>query len=940
VGRAAETESAVAAYARAAAGAAQFLLVTGEAGIGKTRLLQEMWSRIQGSPQRPRRRWGECVPLAGATLAYGPFAAALPEWAGWLRSAGQAADPLAARQEVFERACALLAELARPAPLVLVLEDLHWADESSLQLLSFLSTRLRGERLLLAGTLRDEDLPGPAQRWLAEWQRRPDATRLRLAPLPSAEMSVLVTGLRPRELTTGDLAAVVAAAEGNPYYAEELAATCSNWPPDSLAEAVLARVSSLGAPARAVIDQACVSDGELPHDLLAATVPLAEGPLIRAVRQAVRRNLLVPAGDGYTFRHALTRQILYAALLPGERRRLHRRLATALSRHEGVSAARLAQHWELAGCPGEAASAAITAARQAMRAHAYPEASRLFTTAYRLAGSPARWGPGQLEEAAQAASLAGDPRRAAAYTGQALAGLGAGATWDRARLLERLGRYHWEAGEPRTAVEATGQAVLLLAAGPPSAAAARVLAAQAGRLMLLGELDQAFPLAERATGMARQVGAAAPQSHGLATLGIIAAQRGDLAAGLAALRTSFELARHGGSAEDVLRAASNHMYLLCQAGRFAEALDVARDGQRVARERHATAALTSILDNNTAAILVATGRWDEAGQLLAGLDLDPAASTGRYLMLLQLELAVGRGDRAGAGRVAAGLAAFAEDPRLTGPLHACLAEQAGLTGDVATAIREVLAGLDALAGRSLPEQEMRLLAAGARAAADLAALPPAAAPGEISDRWPAVAAELAGRAQAILGAHRGQPLLTAFGLLITAELAREHGTGSRAAWREAAQAWQAAGQPYREAYARLREAEAAARAGRRDQAERALASCLELARALPAAPLVALAESLGGRSRLGPRPPAAGPAGPLAALDLTSREAAVLALLAEGRSNRQIARALFISDRTVAVHVSHILGKLGVRNRTEAATVAGRLGLLPVGTPGIPAGPG
>ena len=217
---------------------------------------------------------------------------------------------------------------------------------------------------------------------------------------------------------------------------------------------------------------------------------------------------------------------------------------------------------------------------------------------------------------------------------------------------------------------------MALLTGPPSALQARVVAALATRRMLIGQLAAAEPLAVRAVAVARQANAVAEHAHGLATLGIIQAQRGDLEAGIAALRTSFTLAKRSGSIEDVLRAAANHMYLLCTAGRFTEALDVARDGRRAARSLNAPPALTAILDNNTAAVLTATGRWAEAEQLLAELVAESAGSGTRYLRLLQLELAVGRGETQRAAELAALMAKSPEDPRVSGPLHACLADLA------------------------------------------------------------------------------------------------------------------------------------------------------------------------------------------------------------------------------------------------------------------------
>ena len=653
-------------------------------------------------------------------------------------------------------------------------------------------------------------------------------------------------------------------------------------------------------------------------------------------------GLIGPAGDGYAFRHGLIRQALYEGLLPGERQLLHRALATALAGRTDVSPGMLAQHWQRAGCPDRAAPAAVAAARQAVSARAYPEAARHYALAIDLAAWLPGLGAGLLEEAAQAASWAGDPERAADWTAAGLARASPADPADRARLLERLGRYRWEAGDPHAAAAASEQAVALIPAGPPSALRARALAALATHRMLLGELDAAQPEAERAIQQAEQAGAPAEQAHALATLGIIVAQRGGLDAGLAALRTADRLAQASGSIEDIVRAAANHMYLLCTAGRFTEALAVAL-GRQAARALDAPPSLTSVLDNNTAAVLVATGRWAEAGQLLAELAGESTAYV-QYLDLLRLELAVGLGDAEWADSLAAGLEKAPEDPRLTGPLRACLAEQALHAGDLAAAAGQVLDGLAALAGADLAEDEIRLLAAGAGTAAGLAALPGVARPSDLAELWAPAAGTFGARAHAIVAADGGRrPAIAAFALLEAAEEARSHGRDTRETWRGVAGAWQAASQPYREAYARLREADAAARAGRRGQATRALAAGQALAADLPSAPLLRLAGDLARRTRLASPPrPASQPAGGAARFDLTARESDVLALLIQGDSNRQIARALFISERTVAVHVSRILGKLGVRNRTEAATVGARLGLAqpsPQARPGPPEHP-
>jgi class 3 adenylate cyclase/tetratricopeptide (TPR) repeat protein len=845
VGRAAEVRVMSGAYAQVRAGRSQVMLITGEAGIGKTRLVEELISGIRSAADGVRVRVGESAPMAGAALAYGPFVAALGQEADWLLAEDSTADMLAARHRLFVRVLELLASLAARSPVVVVLEDLHWADESSRELLTFLAVRLREHPVMIVGTLREDELTDAVRRWLTELEHRPRVTRLRLGRLTDTEIAGLAVAAMPAGADPDQVAAVVAAADGNPLYARELAYAGRGESPASVTDAVLAKASALTAPARAVVDQVSVADGGMSHELLAATVTLSEARLLAAARAGVDSGLLAAAGDRYSFTHALIRQVIYAQLLPSKRSVLHRRLAEALAGRLGADPGLLARHWQLAGCPDQAAAAALVAARHAVLVRAYPEAKKNYALAIDVAGRHPEGGPDLLEEAARAASWAGDQEQAAAWAADALAQSDAAAPVDRARRLERLGRYRWGMGDPRAAVDVTEQALVLLETEPPSELQARVLAALATRLVFLGEADAALPHVSRAMAVAEQAGADAVYAHGLATLGIIEAQYGDLEAGLADLETAFTLACRAGSVEDIIRAAANRVHLLYCASRFADAVEAARAGRTAAAALGAPPVMTVGIGNNASAALIASGQWAEADRLLAELVTQSPTNFTRYLHLLQLELAVGRGQAERAAELAATLRKSPDDPRLSGPLHICLAEQALAVNDLAVAASEVIDGLAALAGADLAEEEIRLLAAGARLAADLASRPASARPRDIPDGWDHLAATFTEKAKLIVAEHgAGQPDLAAFCTLVAGEEARRLGRDTRTTWRAAAQAWHAAGRPYWEAYARLREAAAALRAGRPEQANRALTASRHLAAELGATPLVAMAAAV------------------------------------------------------------------------------------------------
>jgi predicted ATPase len=349
VGRVEELELLEAARRRAADADPAVVLVGGEAGIGKTRLVAEL--AVRCGADGTRVLVGGCVPVGEGALPYAPIVEVLrallvdlgadavrglvgPSWPEVARLLPALGEPehggppgQAAQARLFELLLGLLGRLNKQTPLVLVVEDLHWADRSTRDLLAFLVRNLRRARLLLVVTYRNDEAGqqrlGP---YMAELDRGGPVQRLELPRLDRTETAGQLAGILGAVPAVDLVDGVFDRSEGNPFFTEELlesARAGSATLPTTMRDLLQGRIEALPEPARQVLRVAAVAGRQVPHPLLAAVAGLDEGPLDSALREAVTHQLLVPREDGYQFRHALLREVVDAALLPGERARLH-----------------------------------------------------------------------------------------------------------------------------------------------------------------------------------------------------------------------------------------------------------------------------------------------------------------------------------------------------------------------------------------------------------------------------------------------------------------------------------------------------------------------------------------------------------------------------------------------------------------------------------------
>jgi ATP/maltotriose-dependent transcriptional regulator MalT len=985
IGRREEIASVSALMGQAQAGEPAFVLIGGEAGVGKTRLVSELAAR--GSDAGFLVLTGQCVELGAEGLPLAPLVDALrtlarttrpealaevlgPAGPGLARLLPELAPGGTARPpgediqtaQLLELVLGLLVRLSETRPVMFVIEDLHWADQSTLGLTAFLVRSLRDARVLLVATYRSDELHRrhPLRPLLTGWERVRSVDRVELPRFDRDEVTAQLAAILGDNPAPGVADVVFDRSGGNAYLVEELAGTVrgdgdpADLPP-SLRDVLLSRVDALSTDAQRLLRTASVAGRTVPDRLLAEVAGIGEAELLAALREAVDNHLLLvdPSGHGYAFRHALTRDAVYEDMLPGERVRLHAAYGAALASDPGLASdeaalpAALAYHWYAALDLPRALPTAIDAASHATASYAPAEALRHLERALeiwpRVADAEQRTGLDQVEVsrlAAEAAYRSGAVDRSESLLADALAELPAGSDpLRRALLLERSAQAQRDSGRAAEALASLEQALALLPAGRTTRAHAVVLAAMANSLMRASEMEDSAEVARRAVAAARAAGAKDVEADVAITLGSASSYLGPPEAGLGSLRSGVQLALELDNPMTAVRGYINLSDALELLGRHEEAAQAAGEGLDLAVRSGLARTLGSYLTGNQAEPLLRLGRWTEVDRLTArALSALPEGVFGATLLQLRAELAAMRGHYDDAAReMRDGRRAMGDttDVQFTQPMQYADALIALDKGDLPAARDAIAAGLGSGPLPGTARYAWPLLWLGMRVEADEAT--------RSRDRRERVPAENTQRCAELarIAAQLAAPALPSRGYqaLVAAEHARATGTDETRAWSEAIAAWQRAGEPYPMAYALLRLAEAHCATGDRQPAAQAVQQAHAIAERIGAAPIAAEAAALARRARLSLDPamapeeepaPAAGqePVDELARFGLTEREREVLLLLAAGRSNPEIARALFISAKTASVHVSNILAKLGVSGRVEAAAVAHRLGIV------------
>ncbi len=885
IGRRTELASLTTRLDRVQAGQPAVALIGGEAGVGKTRLAREL--AASAAARGFQVLTGQCIELGAEGLPLAPLLDALreltrgvppqarvellgPGAAGLARllpdlapgDQGRSDGQDLQKAQLMEMVLGLFDRLSAAQPVMFLIEDLHWADQSTLDLTAFLARSLRDSGVLLVATYRSDELHRrhPLRPLLTGWERDRSIERIELPRFDRGEVTAQLAAILGGDPAAGTVDIIFDRSGGNAYLVEELAGAVGGHGdltdlPPSLRDVLLSRVDGLSRDGQRLLRTAAVAGRTVPDRLLAEVAGIGEADLFAALREAVENHLLLvgPGGQGYAFRHALTRDAVYEDMLPGERVQLHAAYAAALDRDPGLAddeaalPAALAYHWYAALDLPRALPAAIDAARHALASYAPAEALQHLDRAQqiwpRVDDAEQRTGLDQVEVsrlAAEAAYRFGAVDRSATLLADALAGLPADApTERRALLLERYAVAQRDAGREDEAVTSLQQALALLPAGDTSRAAAVVLAALATTLMRTSGMEQAADAARRAVAAARAAGARDVEADVAITLGSASSYLDPSDAGLESLRAGVRLALELDIPVTALRGYVNLSDVLELMGRHAEAAQTADDGLQLAERSGLARTLGSYLIGNQAESLLRLGRWAEVdrltGQALRAL---PEGVFGGTLHAVQAELAAMRGDYDEAAREvrsARRVMGGTNDMQFTQPMRYTDAMIALGRGDLAAAREAVAAALEGEVLSWAGRYAWPVLWLAMRIEADAAT--------RFRDRREEVPAASAARcaelARAAAQFATPAPSAEGYRALTAAERARAQGSGEAAAWSAAVSAWQRAGEPYPHAYALLRLAEAGLAAGRPREAAAAVRQAHTMAERIGAAPIAA-----------------------------------------------------------------------------------------------------